>query len=204
MSLDIHIKTNIYEVREFLDDFKLKIMGASTRTAINKSIRATRTHASKEIRSHLNLKAREFKGDHTKTFNAKGSRLENITGELSFSGHEIPLLKFVTGSTDTIKQRGISVNKRRKLKVKVKRGKSIRATGAFIQKVRTKQVFRRGRSGKLYKQSVPSVAHYVRTNMVLRNSLERKAKETFWLNFKNQWEWRLEKERKKLKSARLR
>lgn len=204
MSLDIRIKTNIYEVEEFLDRFKLKIMGQATRASINKAVRGTRTHAGKEIRSYLNLRAREFKQDHVKAMMARGSKLESLSGELTFSGHEIPLLKFVTGSRDTIAQKGIAVSKRRKLKVKVKRGRSIKASGAFIQKVRTKQVFRRGRGGKLYKQSVPSVAHYIRTEMTLRNSLERKAKEIYWKNFENQWKWRLEKEKKKLRSARLR
>lgn len=202
--MDIRIKTNLREVDVFLDNLKLKIMGQATRASINKSIRATRTHASKEVRSYLNLKAREFKEDHTKSIMARGSKLESIYGEISFSGHEIPLLKFVTGDKSTIQQKGIPVKKRRTLKVKIRRGKSIKATGAFIQKVRTKQVFRRGRSGKLYKQSVPSVAHYIRTKMALRQSLERKAKDVYWKNFENQWSWRLEKERNKLKNARLR
>lgn len=202
MSLDISITSNIADVVSSFKDLPDNIIYQGTRVAINRALTTGRKEAGKTMRERLNVKARDMKSKIKKT-NAKGGQLRSLVGVLSFDDTPQPLLNFVKGNKNLIKQKGVKIRKRRKLKVEITRGKKFVLKSGFIQKVRSKQVFKRGDSGKLYKQSAPSVGEFIMRRK-FKKPVSKKMIESFNKNLRNQMSFRLEREQSKLASARMR
>lgn len=158
MSLKVNIDHNFHDLAQMMDELGNKDIGSSARTAINKALTRGVSVVVKQLRKDINLKSTGTK-KRIKVIKAKGSQMHRMEGVMIFSGTPIQLLEFVVGNKSPIKQKGIKVRKRRKLKVRFKPGKTIHVKGGFIQDVRSKQVFRRRSQGrKLRKLSTSSLA----------------------------------------------
>ena len=191
MSINIDITSNVFEVMASMPDLNQQVFYQATRTSIGKALVAGRAQAAKGLRERLNIKSGDVKRKIAMT-KPKGSSLFSLEGILSFDDTPQPLIDFVRGSKEVIKQAGVKVKRRRVLKVEITKGKTFKMKGGFIQKVRTKQVFRRGKSGRFYKQSAPSIAKFVQEHN-LKDPIIKRMKEVFITNIKNQYEFRLER-----------
>lgn len=159
--LVIDIRHNIESIEEYLDDMKHREVVNGARRAVNRSLVTARKTGAQIVRDHYKtggkgkLTIREIKS-YLKISKAKGGTLSSLVGDLYFGKKTYGLIKFVKGSQDIIKQKGVKVQKRRKLKVEIVRGKTVTLKKAFIQRAKTKQVFK-GRAGQGFKtQAVAS------------------------------------------------
>lgn len=202
MSLDISITSNVLDAVSAMEKMPDKIIWDATRVSINRALVTGRKEAGKTLRERLNVKSRDMK-QKIKASKARGSNLRSLEGVLSFDDTPMPLLDFVRGNKNLIKQKGVKVRKRRKLKVEITRGKKFHIKGGFIQKVRSKQLFKRGNSGKLYKQSAPSVGEWIMRKQ-FKFPVAKAMRVSFRKNLKNQMDFRLEREMNRVKSSRLR
>lgn len=192
MSINIDISSNIAVVMASMDDLNKNVFYQSIRYSIGKALIAGRAQAAKGLRERLNIKSSAVKNKIGMTKPKAGS-LASLEGVLSFEDVPLPILDFVKGSKDVIQQKGVKIKKRRVLRVEITKGKTWKMKGAFIQKVKSQQVFRRGKSGKFYKQSAPSIAHFVE-DQKLKVPIIRRMKDVFRVNLKNQYEYRIQRE----------
>ena len=163
MGIRVDILAEVKEALEFINRFQDRDVINSLRYSINKTLVSLRKESIEEIRKRLNLKSTVLRQQYLKMERAKGSTITSIEGTMWYSGRAIPMLEFVAGNKDVIEQKGIKVKSRRKLRVRVVPGKSLRLDKAFIQRVHTKQVFKRsGKKGEFKKQGVVSVATLLR------------------------------------------
>jgi hypothetical protein len=189
MSINIDITSNIAMIMKSFPELNNEVFYQSVRYSIGKALIAGRTQAAKGLRERLNIKSGDVKKKIGMT-KPKASSLASLEGILSFDNAPLPLLQFVKGSKDVIQQKGIKIKKRRVLKVEISKGKVFKMRGGFIQKVRSTQVFRRGRRGGFKKQSAPSIAHFIEQEN-LKIPVIRAMKDSFRANIKNQYEFRL-------------
>lgn len=189
MGLEIDISSNIAAIAQRFPELEMEVFYPSVRGAIGKALIAGRTQAAKGLRERLNVKSGDVKRKIGIT-KPKPSSFSSLEGVLSFDNTPQPLIDFVKGSKDVIKQSGIKIKKRRVLRVEITKGKTFKMQGGFIQKVRSKQVFRRGKSGKFYKQSAPSIAHFIEEQK-LKTPIIRAMMDSFRVNLKSQYEFRL-------------
>lgn len=189
MSINIDISSNIAAIAQRFPDLQMEVFYPAVRGSIGKALIAGRTQAAKGLRERLNIKSADVKRKIGIT-KPRPSGFASLEGVLSFDNTPQPLIDFVKGSKDIIKQAGIKVKRRRVLKVEITKGKVFKMQGGFIQKVRSKQVFRRGKSGKFYKQSAPSIAHFIEEQK-LKVPVIRAMKDSFRANIKSQYEFRL-------------
>jgi len=205
MALDINLEHNFNDLEIWLDDIKNKAATQAARSTINRSLIATRKLSIKLIKRQYRVKKSGLsatdvkKAHHIKK--ARGGHLDTLFGEILFAGKPIPLLSFVSGSKNIIEQKGIKVKKRKKLKAEIRPGKKVILKGAFIGKVHSKQVFKRGGKG-LKRQAGPSITEIVfRPNMI--KALQKKMQRTFDQRFPGEMQFRLDKLTGKVNSAPL-
>lgn len=173
MSIDIDISHNILAVEEFFADYEERILAKSVRKALNRTLISSRKYALKEIHRSIAVNSRamkrgEFKKELTSLEKPKGNNPFAMSASLIFSGQSLPLLWFVSGNIDKIKQKGIKVKKRKKIKAQVFKGRKFVVKKAFIQKVQSKQVFKRGTSG-FKKQAAPSLASLIKHKKIVKH-----------------------------------
>jgi len=179
MSIDFDITSNIESLEDYLDDMKKKVVVQSAKAAINKTLITARKESVRIVAARYktgsskseSLTKKSIK-ERMKLKRASGSLLSELEGSLWYSGRTISILKFVRGSKEIIKQKGVKQgakirkgkrkgqkkrDKRRKLKVEIVKGKSYTLKGAFIQKANTKQVFKGKRGDGFKNQAVGGV-----------------------------------------------
>lgn len=201
MTIKIDITSNILDAIETMENISENVMVEAARVSINRAMVTGRKEAAKSLRAKLNIKARDVK---TKIgiAKARGNNLRSLEGIISFSDIPMPIIDFVRGNTSIIKQKGLKIKKRRKLKVEIVRGKKFVMKGGFIQRVSSKQVFKRGKSGKFYKQSAPSIAEFISRND-LKRPVSKAMIDSFNKNYANQVDFRMKREQSKMRKARL-
>lgn len=161
MGLEINIEHNFHDIKKMMDEISKVEILAATKKAMNVALTRGRVVVVKEIRKHVNLAPAKVK-KRIQIKRASGESLNAVVGALAFSDIPIAMKEFVVGKKEDIKQKGIPVKKRRKLKVKIKPGKTVRLKGAFIQTMKSQQVFRRRGDGpqsrKLGTKSIGTIA----------------------------------------------
>lgn len=161
MAIEVSIQDGFFKAMpDFLELTKHQMLASGWR-AINRSLITLRLESVIQARKVIKLKSGELKSEHIKMLKAKGGSIGSQYGVLSFSPKPIPLLNFVKGSKAPRSQKGIKISRRRPLKYEVIPGRKFRSKSGFIAKVHTIQVFKRGTNGRLYKQSAPSLAHFL-------------------------------------------
>lgn len=156
------------DLEHFLNQFKTKDVVQAGRRAINRTVVGVRQKSLNEIRKGFNIKERDLR-KRMDMQKAQGNSLGKMEGSVGYSEKPIDMMSFVKGSKDPIKQKGIPVKKRRKLKVEIRKGQPKTLKKAFIQKSKTggSQVFKskraqgKGNPTRFKKQGTRSVASMV-------------------------------------------
>lgn len=161
MSLEINIEDDFAEVGKTLDAISAKYAGAAARFAINRTLLTLRKEAILEITKHLKIKPSTLREKYISLQKARGSRLGEVFGVISFSGKPISLINFVIGNRGVTSQAGIAISRRRKIKVEVTPGARYVVSRAFILPVPAMQLFKRRKGGIYSKQSVPSLKNLI-------------------------------------------
>ncbi len=179
----IHIKSDLWKIPLYLKGISQKVIKRATARSVNETARNLTKNVSMEIRKRYKLPAggtSEGGGGRrppgvksmisvTKARNpGRSTPLASIFATIGTSKKPISLIHFVKGAKVAPRQAGIPVNKRKPVKVQINPGRTVTLPRAFIQEARgSVQVFRRGKGGKLIKQSIPAI------NMVLRKEAVR-------------------------------
>jgi ethanolamine utilization microcompartment shell protein EutS len=205
--LKIDISSNIYAMPEYLDDVSGKVVIQAAKTAINKTLKQLQTFSVKQVGLNYKLRssglsASYIKNKLIKIHKASGADISRLSGAIVYRGTKIPILDFVTGHKNVIKQKGIKISKRRKLTAEIVPGKKTALKHAFIQQINSKQVFKRGRGRRAKKQAVAGIG------IVLFREINKAALHGFIIKkfpgiFKNQVDFRMGKLNAKLAKARL-
>lgn len=141
-----------------------------TKRAVNKTLTRTRSFASKQIRTKLNLKQKTLFGKHIDRFKAQGM---NSEGSLTFKSRPLSLVNFKTGRGQGVpSQVGKSMSQRSKVNIKYRKGTTTKVKGGFIAKGKggNVHVFKRAsKNNKSYikVQAGPSVAEFMRENNII-------------------------------------
>lgn len=201
--MEINIDNNFYDLKDMMQELSNQQLGAATKISINKALIKGRKEVTAQLRQDINLKSGSIK---KRIFlnKPKTNSLHNMYGEMVFSGHPISFLEFVVGSKENIKQKGIKVRKRRKLKARIAPGKTFHIKSGFIQDVKSKGVFRRKGSGRrLRTLKTVSIAVMAfrkpRINRIM-NAIEK----GFDKEFRSQINWRFGKLSNKYSSTPMR
>lgn len=203
MTIEINIAHNLDALEPWIHEMQGKAVTQSVKRAINRTLISVRLISIKMFKKRLNKKQTAFYKKKIKTFKAMGSDINRMQGVMIYDGKTIPLLEFISGSKDIIKQKGIAIKKRRKLRASVKPGKKFQVKGAFIQKVNSKQVFKGKRGQGLKKQGVSSLGTIMQRQS-FRPLLEKIAVGKFKKEFIRDLQFRINKATEKVNSARMR
>ncbi len=203
MSLDLNILHNLDEIEDFWSDLSQKVAIPATRSAINKAIRSTHKESIIQLKKRLKLTTGKLKKKYIYKTKAKGTTLAALEASVVFSTVPVSMINFVRGNKQAIKQKGIKVSKRRKLRVEITPGKKFHLRKAFIQKGKNNNyhVFKSDGKGKMIKQSAPSVAHVV--TKALDQRLKKFMSKRFQIEIKNQMKFRLDRQANKANKAKL-
>lgn len=182
MSLKINIEHNFHDLTKMMNEISHDNIVGGTKRAMNDALRRSRVVVGKEIMKEIALSSSKVKA-RINIYKARGSSLDAIEGALGFSDMPISMLNFVVGNKSNIKQKGLKVKQRRKLKVRLKPGKTIKLKGAFIQKVKSQQVFRRkGQGPRVRKLGIKSIA-----TIAFQRKIRPRIEEVFLKRFDREW-----------------
>ena len=136
----------------------------ANRLAINRALITVRTVAARRLSEKVNLKVNFIRDRYMRLKRVQASDpISTAEGTVSFSTKPIPMIYFVVGAKKPISQLGKRVDKRRKLRVQVMRGKRTTLPHSFIMRSGRAgyQVFTRTK-GTLKLQRTRSVGVIVR------------------------------------------
>ena len=201
MTIEINIMHNFDAIEGFFTNIMQDVATPAVKTAINRSLVTGRKETLKEIHKRIYLNTRiktktDFGKNNVKIFKASGTNPFNMEGTLAFSSNSLPMLYFARGNVNNIKQKGIKVSKRKKVKIEIFKGKKFTLKKAFIQTHNSKQVFKRDGNKAMVKQGIPSLSHMVE-NSRLKDNIRKLMQKRFANELKSQFKWRLDKEVKK-------
>lgn len=190
MGLNAKITTNLLDIASALNELGQKHLFRAVRRSITRSLPTMRASSVEMIKRDIKLKS-GFIRKGTQVNKVRGSSLLNIEGSIGYDSTPIPMMEFVRGNKNPIQQKGIKVKSRRKLRVEIRPGRKVVLAHAFIQKVRTLQVFKRKKERRLAAQGVHSIAHEVfrsyKANRIAEAGLKK-----FESEFEREWAIRLE------------
>lgn len=190
MSLDIKITTNLLVIADGLDQMGKNHLFRAVRRGITRSLPTMRREARDLVKRDLKLK-NGFITKGIEVNKVRGSSIFNVSGSIGLDLKPIPMLEFVRGNKSPISQKGVKIKNRRKLKVEIRPGRKVVLAHAFIQKVRTLQVFKRKQERRLAAQGIHSIGQEVfrsyKANRISEAGLKR-----FEIEFERDWNVRLQ------------
>lgn len=191
MSIKIDITNDLAKAAAEVDYLNHDIIPKAAKTAINRAVMSMRKESTKLIPKEIRLKPTNLKERYIKLRKAQGSVIAGLVGVISYLDEPTPLLEFVRGSKDPIKMKGIKIKDRKKLRIEIRPGKKFVLRRAFIQKVSSKQVFKRPKGGDNFKkQSAPSVG-YIVMHRKLHELIAEEGQRSFQKNFRHELAFRL-------------
>lgn len=161
--VEIHLFDKIDGLEDLLVKYPKEIV-ASARRALQRASIAMRHESLQRLRKQLKIKESTLKNKHIRLHKVVsiGGSLGTLEAVIAFSKQPIPMLEFVKGSKNPVKQKGIPVKRRKRIKVEVVPGRKRTMQSAFIQTVKSKQVYKRIKATQRFKkQSIPSVGEQV-------------------------------------------
>lgn len=189
-TMRIKIETNLLDIANGLGALGQKHLFRAVRRSINRSLPTMRAKSVELVKRDLNLKSSRIR-QGIQLNKARGSSIFNIEGSIAYDSIPVPMLEFVRGAKTPIQQKGVKVKRRRKLKIEIKPGRKVILAHAFIQRVRTLQVFKRKNERRLAKQGIHSVAQEVfrsyKANRIAEEGLKK-----FESEFQRDWDVRLQ------------
>lgn len=159
--LEIRIDENFLDLAEAFEGMKPEQYKAAIRHSINRTLLTLRKEAIDQLRRKLRIKPSVLREKYLWLEKARGGLAGGIEGSIMFSKTPIPMLEFVRGSKEPEDQKGKPVKKRRKVRAEITPGKRFHVKGAFIQRVHSTQLFKRGKQGDFHKQGVRSVGFLI-------------------------------------------
>lgn len=202
MSIKINIESDFPHLDNLMDQMGNSDITSAARASLNNAVRRGRQQGSRILRKRINLKATEIK-KRIVLSRARGGNLRSLNAALTFSGIPISMINFIVGNKNPIKQKGVKVKKRRKLKARIRGNKKVVLTGAFIQDIQSKQVFRHKGTGKrARKLSTKSLARIILEDRI-QQQMETIVQKRFSREFSRQIHWRWEKSVKNFKRKPL-
>lgn len=143
---------------EALTKFTNTEVKRANRFAINRTLITIRKEGVQKLNKLINLPVNELRNKHTRLRKAIPQQtLGSMHGNVSFSDNSIPMIRFVVGKKTPIEQKGVPIKRRRKLRVRVIPGRTVKLPHSFIMRG---QVFTRTKQG-LRLQRSRSVGHLV-------------------------------------------
>lgn len=160
----------MYKIGLVLQGFSEKVTKQATARSANRAATSVRAQAARLIKERYNLPiGGSSKGGGgltppgiksalliNKARYARGKSLGEIYASIAVSNKSISLIHFVRGDKQPIKQKGIAIKKRKRVKIAIRRGKTITLKNDFIMRAHNSvQLYRRRNSG-IIKQAIPS------------------------------------------------
>ena len=181
LQLEISLDRDIREIDAFLDELKFRALTLAARQALNRSAVDIRAFANKQIRKRQNLKLGDIK-KRVRIIRARGMNIAQLEARVNFSGIPLPMILFIVGQKSPKAQTQPNP-RRRSRSFQIVKGQKKKKPGLFIAPAqrggRQFQVFRRKDPSDVTQgmrmQSIPSIAHFLRSNTALLNAIERKA-----------------------------
>ena len=174
--IDIDISSNLDEINDLLNDKTFKHAVRAARSGIRSGIRGVRKEAIKRLREKRAFKLKLLNKRIKFTGRVSGNTLDTLQGSITFSGKSIGLRHFVVGKVEPKPQAGVPVAKRRPVRVRVRKGRTVKIRKGFIARGRNNinHVFvrRTNKSTPLVRRGTQSLSHLInrpRTLTQLRN-----------------------------------
>ena len=182
--VDLVFRVDTTEVNKLLNAVGGPGLNRIFSRALNRASLAGKTLGSKEIRKRYKLNAGFINKKH---ITVKKSRPSSLQSSIRFSGNRIGLIHFVKGKKAPIRQKGIKVSKRRKLRVQIRPGGTFTPKGRFIAFAKNAtNVFSRTtkHSLPLTRSSVPSVGAML-TALRIDTKITARTNEIFFKTYNN-------------------
>jgi len=189
LELEISLESDIKNLDLFFDKLRFKAVTLAARQGLNRAASRTQSEAMRQIRKERNIKLQELKGSKKKGLpprvrmsKATGMNLATMEASVSFSNAPLPLILFLVGKKEPIKQTRPNP-KRKPRRFEIKKGVKEPKRGLFVQKAKRGtsryQVFQRRDPKQVQegfvKQSAPSVAEFLRQKTAMLNKIEKKS-----------------------------
>lgn len=202
VEFDIDFEGGLREFESVLSSLGRKAAPKAHRNALNRSLTKLRTSMLDNIRLHYRVQKKETKDRYMVSQRARGNDIGNMVASLTVKGGAISLIRFLSKARrKPLKQKGIKVSKRKRLRIQVKPGSNVTLPKAFIAQGRNNnmQVFRRRtgttKNGKeiITKQSAPSLPKLFERVQSIRNNSVADAEKTYVKEFDRQLKFFLDK-----------
>lgn len=193
MSIEIKISDDLGKAAADIAAFNHDIIPKAARRALNRAATAMGKESTKLVPKEMRIRPGMIRERYMRLRKVRQMALQGMSAEAAYSAAAIPLIEFVRGSKDPIRQAGIKVKNRKPLRVEIRPGKRFILKRAFIQKVVSKQVFKRPGKGKEFKkQGAPSIGFLIMSrNQRLAGMVAQAGGETFQRVFKSELAFRL-------------
>ncbi len=182
--MPISLETNLAGLEAYLKSHPKLVVKAAKRSMKEMLPKMEKAGIDSIRRNHYKIARKDIKKRMKRINRARGGLFFNVSAfnqleaGIAFSNLVFPLIRFVTGKKSPRKQKNIPVAKRSKIKVQVRPGNKVRLDHSFITKGHGAkyQLFRRkGKPKKRHLQTVPSLAHVIRKDVVLQGRMVRAA-----------------------------
>jgi len=134
--MTMSIESDLKKVPVLLTKQNEKAVVRAARKSMNKGLTEMHRTLLKEVQKVRAMKLSTLKKKYTEKSRVKGSKLEKLEGVLKVDKRPISMIHFVQGSKRPDKQKNKLPSERRKLKVKLSKGRSKNMKGAFIARVK--------------------------------------------------------------------
>ncbi len=150
MSLNLSLESNLKKITITLDKIRTKAMVTAARQGLNKTLSKMNTLSANAVKQRRNLKVGIIKRKFFTQIKAKGSTLDRLEASLIVSAKPISAITYIVGKREPRSQKGITIRKRKKVKVRIRPGKTTILPNAFLAKGKSgnTQIFRRKKRGK--------------------------------------------------------
>ena len=190
MSLKLSIFENFYDLDEYMHDLTTRDLAGAVSASMNSAGRRARTQGGKQLKKRIALKSEAIR-KRIWAARVRHNVISKMHFDLVFSGTPIGMINFIVGNKSKIDQKGKKIKNRRKLKARIKPGKTIKLRGAFIQDITSKQVFRHiGKGRRARKISTKSLA-----KIIVEQKVEKWFEDIFTKRFEREfkrqiyWRW---------------
>lgn len=161
----ITIEDNLDEIIARYGLMRKEEIPKATRSALNKGMDTQFTGFTKAIRKRRKIKLKDLKR-FVKKRPVRAKNVDRMESRVEISGRKVGTINFVIGKKEPRKQKGISVRKRRRIRIEIKPGRRKVKKDAFIAKGKggKYQLFQRRtkRSKPIVRQAVTAVSNLAR------------------------------------------
>lgn len=198
MSFKIEVLDNIAQGFEVFDKLKKNEVFRAARSSINRTLTSLRKESVIEIKKEMRIQSSVLKNKYIWIDKAGGKGLKALSGSVIYQSRGLQLMDFIRGARTATPQKGIAVNKRKKVRVEVTPGKRFVVAGGFVAQTASKglQIMKRDKNtrGHLLMQTAPSLgALLLNEKKKIGSRLQTRGAEIFQKNFMHELEYRTQR-----------